>query len=127
MGSISRRAHPAEPALISRPSAVSPASPQENFLGNFARPVLGRTGRPARPRPDLNPSQALRPPPAFRLASLAQPPPETRPEQGSDFAPPAAGAARVSPARSWRLAAMPGANFAAQSRRSPYPVPVPER
>src|SRR6266851_7385474 len=111
MGSISRPGHPAEPALISRPSAVSPASPQENFLGNFGG-NFGRPGRPARPRPDLNPSQGLGPPAAFRLASLAQPPPETRPEQGADFAPPAA-AARVSPARPWRLAAMPGPNFAA--------------
>src|SRR5450631_1162920 len=130
MGSISRPAHPAEPALISRPSAVSPASPQANFAGNFAGPVLagpvlGGPVRRPRPRPDLNPSQALCPPAAFRLSSPAQPPPETRPEQGADFAPPAA-AARVSQARSW-LAAMPGPNFAAQSRRSPNPVPVPER
>src|SRR5450631_3222297 len=126
MGSISRPAHPAEPALNSRPSAGWPASPQKNFGANFAgsvlagpvlgrpvlgRPVLGRPGRPARPRPDLNPSQALCRPAAFRLASPAQPPPQTRPEQGSGFVPPAAAAARVSQARSW-LAAMPGPNFA---------------
>src|SRR3982074_2503083 len=86
MGSISRPAHPAEPASISRPSAASPASPPQDF----AEPVLGGPVRPARPRPDLNPSQGLCPPAAFRLASLAQPPPETRPEQGPDFATPAA-------------------------------------
>src|SRR5216684_7532407 len=118
MGSISRPAHPAEPALISRPSAVLPASLQENFGGNFGGPAFEGPARPARPRPDLNPSQGLFPPAAFRLASQARPPPGIRPGQGPDFAT-SAGAARVSPARSWRLAAMPGANFAAQSRRSP--------
>src|SRR6202040_2999668 len=97
---------------------------RKNFGGDFAGPVLegpvfGRPGRPARPRPDLNPSQAPCRPAAFRLASPAQRPPATRPEQGLDFAPPVA-AARVSPARSW-LAAMPGSNFAARSRRSPNP------
>src|SRR5260221_2309733 len=81
MGSISRPEHPAEPASISMPAA-SPASPLENSWGNFAGPVLGGPGRPARPRPDLNPSQGLCPQAASRLASRARPPPG----QGPDFA-----------------------------------------